>query len=153
MRNAVNIFKALSDETRLRILKLLEGGELCICKIMEVLDMRQSRISRHMGILKNAGLVVDRRDGKWVHYSLDPKSEVFCCKEVIVLLKKCLGDNGIVSSDRLELRKLVEKEKRGLWRPAGTCGAMKEGSQGRRVTRSKGQGSKGRKSGNRQDIR
>ncbi|MCX5884506.1 MAG: metalloregulator ArsR/SmtB family transcription factor, partial [Proteobacteria bacterium] len=57
MRNLLNIFKALSDETRVRILKLLEGGELCICKIMEVLEMKQSRVSRHMGILKNARLV------------------------------------------------------------------------------------------------
>ena len=131
MRNLLNIFKALSDETRVRILKLLEGGELCICKIMEVLDMKQSRVSRHMGILKNAGLVKDRRDGKWVHYSLNPKPEDFSHKEIISLLEKCLKDYAVVAQDREELRKLLGREKKGLWRPGSTCGAMKEGSRGK----------------------
>jgi ArsR family transcriptional regulator len=132
MRNLINIFKALSDETRVRILKLLEGGELCICKIMDVVDMKQSRVSRHMGILKNARLVKDRRDGKWVHYSLNPKPEDFSHKEIISLLEKCLKDYAVVARDREELRKLLEKEKKGLWRPGSTCGVKTRG-QGARV--------------------
>ena len=71
MREFITLFRALSDGTRLRIIKLLEDGELCVCHLMEILDMSQSRISRHMGILKNAGLVNDRREGRWVHYSLN----------------------------------------------------------------------------------
>jgi ArsR family transcriptional regulator len=130
MRNAVHIFKALSDETRLRILKLLEDGELCICKIMEILNMKQSRVSRHMGVLKNAGLVVDRRDGKWVHYSLILKPANFYCKEIIHLLEKCLQDHEVIVRDRQELKHLLEKEKKGLWRPAGTCGVNGRGSKG-----------------------
>jgi ArsR family transcriptional regulator len=125
MRNLLNIFKALSDDTRLRILKLLEGGELCICKIMEVLDMKQSRISRHMGILKNAGLVTDRRDGKWVHYSLNPKPEDLCCKEMISLLAERLKNQETVMQDQKKLQKLMEREKRGLWHP-GTCGGERK---------------------------
>jgi len=122
MKDLLHIFKALSDETRLRILKLLEGGELCICKIMEILDMKQSRVSRHMGILKNAGLVKDRRDGKWVHYSLNPMPENLCCEEVITLLAKCLKEHEVIMRDRQGLKQLLEREKKGLWRPAGTCG-------------------------------
>jgi ArsR family transcriptional regulator len=129
MRNLLNIFKALSDETRVRILKLLEGGELCICKIMEVLDMKQSRVSRHMGILKNAGLVKDRRDGKWVHYSLNPEPEDLCCKKMISLLAECLKNQETVMRDQKKLQKLLEREKKGLWRPGSMCGAMKEGSR------------------------
>ena len=132
MRNLLNIFKALSDETRLRILKLLEGGELCICKIMDVVDMKQSRISRHMGILKNAGLVTDRRDGKWVHYSLNLRPENFCCEEMISFLAACLKDYDLVLQDRKKLHKLLEIEKKGLWRSGSMCGVKTRG-QGARV--------------------
>jgi ArsR family transcriptional regulator len=61
-------FKALADPTRLRITVLLSRGELCVCDLTEVLGVPQSTISRHMGKLKSAGLVTDRRAGKWVHY-------------------------------------------------------------------------------------
>ena len=125
MRNLLNIFKALSDETRVRMLKLLEGGELCICKIMEVLEMKQSRVSRHMGILKNARLVKDRRDGKWVHYSLNPKPEDLCCKEMISLMAECLKNQETVMRDQKKLQKLLEREIKGLWRPGKCRGEQK----------------------------
>lgn len=70
MKQTVKTFKALGDPTRLCILKLLEGGELCVCQLMSALKMGQSRISRHLSILKEAGLIDDRRQGKWVHYRL-----------------------------------------------------------------------------------
>lgn len=71
MKELVSVFKALSDETRLRIVKLLENGELCVCHIVAAVDMSQSRISFHLKILKDAGLVKDRREGKWMHYRLN----------------------------------------------------------------------------------
>lgn len=71
MKYILNIFKALSDETRLRILKLLEQGELCVCDIVAALDMIQPKVSFHLGVLKDAGLVKDRKQGKWVHYRID----------------------------------------------------------------------------------
>lgn len=64
------LFSALSDETRLRILCLLFEGELCIRDLMALMASPQSTLSRHMGRLRRAGLVQDRRNGKWVHYSL-----------------------------------------------------------------------------------
>lgn len=70
MKKTTALFKALAHDTRLRILNLLLGGEVCVCRIMEILQLPQSTASRHLGILKNAGLVEDRRDGIWVHYSL-----------------------------------------------------------------------------------
>ena len=76
MDDMVKIFKALSDETRLRIIKLLEHGELCVCDIGAALDMIQPKVSFHLGVLKNSGLLSDRKQGKWVHYSLD-ESEMF----------------------------------------------------------------------------
>lgn len=71
MENILTVFKALSDETRLRILKLLEQGELCVCDIVAALDMIQPKVSFHLAVLKEAGLIKDRKQGKWVHYSID----------------------------------------------------------------------------------
>lgn len=71
MKELLSVFKALSDETRLRIVKLLENGELCVCHIVAAVDMSQSKISFHLKILKEAGLVKDWREGKWMHYRLN----------------------------------------------------------------------------------
>ena len=70
------VFKALADATRLRILALLGGNEVCVCHIHDSLDLPQPTVSRHLGYLRRAGLVDTRRDGVWMHYrlssSLDP---------------------------------------------------------------------------------
>jgi len=71
MSELTTIFKALSDETRLRIIKLLEKGELCVCDITTALDMVQPKVSFHLSALKEAGLIKDRKQGKWIHYSLN----------------------------------------------------------------------------------
>ena len=63
-------FKALSDPLRLRILDRLRGGERCVCELMDALDAGQSLLSFHLKTLKDAGLVTDRRDGRWMHYAL-----------------------------------------------------------------------------------
>ena len=73
MNELASIFKALSDETRLRIIKLLEQGELCVCDITAALDMVQPKVSFHLSTLKEAGLIKDRKQGKWIHYSLNEK--------------------------------------------------------------------------------
>ena len=70
MKTDLAVFKACSDKTRLRILFLLSEGELCVCEIVAVLDMPQGKISRHLSVLKHAGLVSDRRNGTWIYYSL-----------------------------------------------------------------------------------
>lgn len=76
MQRLLLIFKALSEETRLRILRLLEKEELCVCDITESLNMTQPNISFHLGMLKEAGLIKDRKNGRWVHYSLN-ESDMF----------------------------------------------------------------------------
>lgn len=68
--NLLTLYKALSDETRLKILKLLEQGELCVCDIVSAFDTVQPKISFHLSILKEAGLIKDRKSGKWSYYSL-----------------------------------------------------------------------------------
>jgi ArsR family transcriptional regulator len=72
---AVALLKVLADEHRLAILALLARGELCVCHLVEILDLPQSTVSRHLGLLKRAGLVRDRsddRDARWTHYRLTP---------------------------------------------------------------------------------
>ncbi|MBI2877227.1 MAG: metalloregulator ArsR/SmtB family transcription factor [Candidatus Tectomicrobia bacterium] len=109
MRDLITLFKALSDGTRIRIIKLLEGGELCVCHLMEVLQMNQSRISRHMGILKSAGLVNDRREGRWVYYSLSEEALNPYGPEMIRCLRGWLNEEVPVASDRRRLSKQLEK--------------------------------------------
>ena len=72
MQRAVELFKTLGDETRLRILNLLSERDVCVCEIVEILQLGQSKVSRHLAALKHAGLVDCRRDGMWVIYFLAP---------------------------------------------------------------------------------
>jgi ArsR family transcriptional regulator len=69
---AVRLFHALSDETRLAVIDMLRGGERCVCDLQGTLDAAQSRLSFHLKVLKDAGLVTDRREGRWSYYSLNP---------------------------------------------------------------------------------
>jgi ArsR family transcriptional regulator len=69
---AIELFHALSDETRLEIIELLRKGERCVCELTDTLDAAQSRLSFHLRVLKDAGIVRDRKDGRWVHYELVP---------------------------------------------------------------------------------
>jgi len=68
---------ALADETRLRIVNILRNGELCVCQITEALGISQTKASRHLSILKTAGIVTDRRQAQWVYYSLSDSQPVF----------------------------------------------------------------------------
>jgi ArsR family transcriptional regulator len=79
---AVDLFHALSDETRLEIIELLRKGERCVCELTDSLDAAQSRLSFHLRVLRDAGIVRDRKEGRWVYYELEP--EVFEEIEVLV---------------------------------------------------------------------
>lgn len=70
MKEELNLFRALSDETRLRIMVLLSERELCVCQLEWALGLSQAKVSRHLIVLKSAGLVKDRREGLWIFYSL-----------------------------------------------------------------------------------
>lgn len=74
MTTVVARFRALSDENRLRIVDLLRNGERCVCELQDALDLGQSLLSFHLKTLKDAGLVFDRREGRWAYYSLNPEA-------------------------------------------------------------------------------
>lgn len=90
-KNMALVFKALSDENRIRILKLLHGGEKCACKLLEELNISQPTLSHHMKILCDSGLVTGRREGKWTHYAI-------CCegvRRVRDLMKELLSSENL----------------------------------------------------------
>ncbi|OPX76724.1 MAG: DNA-binding transcriptional repressor ArsR [Methanosaeta sp. PtaB.Bin018] len=84
----VEVFKAVADPCRLRILKLLKEGELCVCEIMTALSKPQSSTSHHLSILRKAGLVKERRDGKWFYYRLADSAVNEMIKQAVALKKK-----------------------------------------------------------------
>ena len=87
----VSLFKALSDENRIRILRMLYGGEKCACKLLEELNISQPTLSHHMKILCDAGIVTGRKEGKWTHYAI-------CCegvRRVRSLMKELLSAENI----------------------------------------------------------
>jgi ArsR family transcriptional regulator len=82
LEQALRLFRALGDETRLRLIDRLRQGEQCVCDLTDELETGQSRLSFHLKTLKDAGVVTDRRDGRWVYYALNP--DVFEVLEGIV---------------------------------------------------------------------
>ncbi len=103
MKNVVNIFKALSDPTRIRVLLLLMDHNLCVCEIMYVLGMEQSRISHQMRVLRNAGLAEDIREGRWIIYRIPDRSRV--------LVEEFLGGK---LRDRLDATPEITRDARKL---------------------------------------
>lgn len=110
MKKIAQLFKALSDDTRLRILGLLLEGELCVCDLMAILNMPQSTVSRHLAYLKNSGLVEDRRQGVWMHYRLSDGDGVLH-GDMLDLLRKDLSALPQVRSDQKKLRNFNSKRK------------------------------------------
>jgi len=87
VRSFSRLFKALGDETRLRIVALLSHGELCVCHLEEALSLSQPKVSRHLATLRAAGVVEDRRDGTWVYYRLLPQPDADCERQLQGLVK------------------------------------------------------------------
>lgn len=115
MRKIVQRFKALSDETRLRILALLSNGEMCVCDLMAILDLPQSTVSRHLAYLRNAGWVEDRRQGVWMYYRLFDDNETFA-SDLRELLKRHLANHPQATHDREALAKFR------ACKTSGNCG-------------------------------
>lgn len=107
MRDLVKAFKALSDETRLRILNLLLERECCVCEVMQALDISQTRASRNLGILYDAGFLTLRKDGLWSLYSVDRDGLRDHLGDLVVAVRKGLEGKEIAALDRERLRTAV----------------------------------------------
>ncbi|MFC2003044.1 ArsR/SmtB family transcription factor [Chloroflexota bacterium] len=105
MRDVVKAFKALSDETRLRMLNLLLERECCVCEVMQALDISQTRASRNLSALCDAGFLKLRKEGLWSVYSIDRDGMEEYYIEVVDAVRKALQNNKVVALDRERLRK------------------------------------------------
>jgi ArsR family transcriptional regulator len=114
MRDFAKLFKALSDETRIRILKVLLERECCVCEVMQALDISQSRASRNLGMLEDAGFVRSRRDGLWIVYSVDEQKMNSYAAPLIELLRGSLVNEEIILQDRERLSHAVRVGPRAI---------------------------------------
>lgn len=110
MKNHLKVFKALSDKNRLRIMKMLEDKPMCVCEITAVLSLAPSTVSNHLSLLHNAELIEDKKDGKWVNYSLPKKSQLPFVSEILKLIRRSLREDTEVLADREKARKVNRAE-------------------------------------------
>lgn len=96
------LFQALGDRTRVRLLNLMAQGEVCVCFFVEVLDEPQPKISRHLAYLRSAGLVSARRDGKWAHYAITPPEHP-TLRSAFDAVLSAFGDDRELQRDRIAL--------------------------------------------------
>jgi ArsR family transcriptional regulator len=100
LRDYESVMKAAADPTRVRILKILEGGEICVCQVIAILSLGQSTVSKHLFLLRTAGLIKDRRERKWVHYSLDRGNDSPYTTRMLRNLRGWLNDDPVIAKDR-----------------------------------------------------
>lgn len=115
MRDIITITKAISDETRLRVLMALTGGELCVCQLVELIGLAPSTVSRHLHLLHNARLVDARKDGRWVYYKLAGRDAPLKVRQCIKWLRSSLKDSGRVAGDAKRLSEMTAPN------PSGEC--------------------------------
>lgn len=106
VRSLTKLFRALGDETRVRMVALLSHGELCVCHIEKALDLSQPNVSRQLGILRMAGIVDARRDGSWMYYALAPQEHA-SVKAMLDQLVALFGAEKAIRADHAKLKRSV----------------------------------------------
>jgi ArsR family transcriptional regulator, arsenate/arsenite/antimonite-responsive transcriptional repressor len=114
MKDLTRLFKALSDETRIRILKILLERECCVCEVMQALEISQSRASRNLSILENAGFVTSRKDGLWTVYFIDEQQTSGYAFPLMELLRSAAVSEDVVLRDRERLTHAMRLGPRGI---------------------------------------
>ncbi len=100
------VARAVADRSRVRILKLLEPGELCVCQITAVLALAPATISKHLSVLKSAGLVFQRKQGRWVHYRLADRAVNPYALAMLIMIQERVGDDPALNEDRARLARV-----------------------------------------------
>ena len=108
------ITKALSDENRVRTLLALKGRELCVCQIIELLELAPSTVSKHMSVLRQARLVEGRKDGRWTYYRIADESAPAEVNEAIAWVKKSLSPNKRIHEDAKRLKEILKIDREVL---------------------------------------
>lgn len=110
MNQIMNVTKAMADETRVRILLALKGQELCACQITELFGLAQSTMSKHLFLLKHAGLVHCRKDGRWIYFSLPGKEVPEFIRGILAWVQESLADNPQAIEDARKLKKILNMD-------------------------------------------
>ena len=110
MQSLIKAIKSLSDETRLRILNILLERECCVCEVMQALDISQSRASRNLGILEDAGFLKSWRDGLWTFYAIDREGMESYLPDLIAAVTRALEASQVAANDR---KRLMQAERVG----------------------------------------
>jgi ArsR family transcriptional regulator len=116
LRKIIDITKALSDPNRVRALMLLADGPLCVCQIIEMLGLAPSTTSKHMSILRQAGLVEADKQGRWMHYGIAGKGAAPQIRKAIRWVVSDLDDDPQIQRDKTKLKKLLKVDKEALCR-------------------------------------
>ena len=107
MNDLLTVIKAIADESRVRALIALGEGELCVCQITELLSLAPSTVSKHMSILRHAGLVKSRKEGRWIYYSLKSKGASGPTLELLQWLRRSLEGDRVAGADLRRLKKIL----------------------------------------------
>ena len=118
----VNITKALAEENRLRILMALEGEELCVCQLIELLELAPSTVSKHVSVLRHARLVEGRKDGRWMFYRVADASAPSEVTEAIAWVKTSLAVDDRIRADAKRLKEILKIDREVLCSRQTRCG-------------------------------
>jgi len=121
MYNLVKAMKALSDDTRLRIMNLIIERECCVCEVMQALEISQTRASRNLTMLYDAGFLKLKKEGLWSLYSLDIEGMPEYSAKLVEAVKSALAGNNEAEKDRQRLKKAVRRGTGCMSRVPGTC--------------------------------
>ncbi len=124
MRDAMDVFKALADENRVRALMALRGRELCVCQIVELLGLSPSTVSKHMSILKQARLAESRKAGRWIYYRRAEAEATKASRAALAWLDDILLSDSRVKEDRRSTKAILKRDPEELCR--SQCGAKAE---------------------------
>ncbi|MDH5231099.1 MAG: metalloregulator ArsR/SmtB family transcription factor [Gammaproteobacteria bacterium] len=109
-----SLFQLLSDETRLRSLVLMQQhGELCVCELMQVMQLVQPKISRHLALLRDASLVTDRRQGQWIYYQLNPELPLWL-KQIIETASQQSALETAFAQDEKNMQLMLNRAKQNI---------------------------------------
>lgn len=110
------VTKAMADETRVRMLAALEGRELCVCQLIELVELAPSTVSKHLSILRGARLIESRKDGRWMYYRLAKEDSPGWIKDALAWLKKSLDTQKQILNDRQRLEEILKSDPEQLCR-------------------------------------
>jgi DNA-binding transcriptional ArsR family regulator len=116
MKHYLAVMKALSDPSRVRMLCALRGGDLCVCRLIALLGLAPSTVSKHLSVMNQAGLVESRKDGRWVYYRLERRSQSNVAARITRETFKALGDTTVIIEDAKRLDEIRQADPEELCR-------------------------------------